>query len=207
MLKGKFIVFEGIDGSGKSTQSALLYNKLCSMDIKSHKTFEPTNRPIGSLLRKYLKGELSCDKKVLAGLFASDRLDHYLNDEDGIIKQVNNGVTVVCDRNYMSNFAYQADEDEDFVPSLNEKVRGMLKPDAHVFIDVSIDEALDRIAKNRENIDIFENKKALTQIRENYKKYFEIFKNEENIIIIDGNRSEQAISDEVFSKLSHLFDV
>lgn len=206
MLKGKFIVFEGIDGSGKSTQANLLYRRLIEQNIDTHKTFEPTNRPIGTLLRTYLKGELSCDTKVLAGLFASDRLDHFLNEDDGIIKLVNNGVTVVCDRNYLSNFAYQADEDENFVPSLNQKVRDMLKPDAHIFIDISTEVALDRIKKNRDVIDIFENEKALKEISANYKKYFKILENEEKIIVIDGNRDEKAIADDVFAKISHLFD-
>lgn len=206
MLKGKFIVFEGIDGSGKSTQSTLLYNKLLSQNVKAHKTFEPTNRPIGTLLRQYLKGEYLADKKVLAGLFASDRLDHFLNQEDGIVKLVNDGVTVVCDRNYLSNFAYQADEDVNFVPSLNKKVREILKPDAHVYIDISTKVALERILKARENIDIFENEKALNEISENYKKYFKLLENEENIIIVDGNRSEQEIACDVYQRLSHLFD-
>lgn len=207
MLKGKFIVFEGIDGSGKTTQSTLLYNKLIEKNIKVHKTFEPTNSPIGKLIRQYLSGENKGQQMALAGLFASDRLDHFFNGEQGIVNLINSGVTVVCDRNYLSNFAYQFDEnDEDFVPLLNQKVREILKPDVHIYIDTSIDVAMSRILKTRENIDIFENKKSLEKISSNYKKCFEKFKNEENILIINGNLSENEIAEEVFLKINHLFD-
>lgn len=204
---GKLIVFEGVDGSGKSTQSTLLYNKLKEQNMLVSKTFEPTNRPIGTLLRKYLCGELTADKKVLAGLFASDRLDHYLNEDDGILKLINDGFTVICDRNYLSSFAYQADDDENFVPSLNKKVRELLKPDLHIFIDVSVDVALERIAKSRDNIEVFENRQSLIDIRKNFDNVFNKFKNEENILIVDGNKSPDELSNDIFNKISYLFDI
>lgn len=205
-LMGKFIVFEGIDGSGKSTQSDMLCNKLKSENILVTKTFEPTNGEIGTLLRKYLRGEISTDKKVLAGLFASDRLDHFLNAENGIIKLISDGYTVICDRNYLSNFAYQADEDENFVPMLNQKARELLKPDIHIYVDVSIDVALERISKSREDIDVFENKQSLLEVTSNYKKIFKQFKNEENILIVDGNKSVDEVAEDIFNKISYLFD-
>lgn len=205
MTKGKFIVFEGIDGSGKSTQSTLLYNKLLQENIKVHKTFEPTNKPIGQLLRKYLKGEYSCDNRALAGLFATDRLDHFLSENDGIISLINNQTTVICDRNYLSNFAYQGQENLDFVLNLNQSVRDMLKPDVHIFIDVSIDIAMNRISKTRENFDIFESESKLEEILKNYKKCFELLKNEENIIIINGNQKEEQVFEEIFEKIKYLF--
>ncbi len=204
MTQGKFIVFEGIDGSGKSTQAEILYNKLLQENIKVHKTFEPTNKPVGTLLREYLKGNYSCDNKVLAGLFATDRLDHFLSDNNGIISLIKNGTTVICDRNYLSNFAYQGEENLDFVINLNQTVRDLLKPDVHIFIDTPVDIALDRISKNRTNVDMFENKKSLEMIRDNYKKCFKWFENDENIIIIDGNRTENEVAEEIYSKVSKI---
>lgn len=202
--KGKFIVFEGIDGSGKSTQAKLLTDKLEQKGINVYKTFEPTTSSIGSLIRLYLAGELKCDKSVLASLFASDRLDHFLS-KNGIMNKVENGISVICDRNYLSNIAYQYDEDEDFALKMNYKVREMLKPDIHIFIDVEPKLALERILNVRKNIDIFENEQSLIQIKANYLKCFEKLKDEENIIIIDGNKPQEQVLQDIYDKISYLF--
>lgn len=204
MEKGKFIVFEGIDGSGKTTQSNMIYNKLLNEGKKVFKTFEPTNRPIGKLLRTYLSGEIKADSKTLAGLFASDRLDHFLNDDDGIVKLYNEGYIIICDRNYFSSLAYQDDNDEDFVLNLNSKVREILKPDCHIFIDLKPCDALKRIKKSRENIDIFENEKELNRIYNNYKKYFKRLENEEKIVLIDGDKSLEEIHKDVINCLDNI---
>ena len=74
--KGKFIVFEGIDGSGKSSQMRLLAQYLGDRGVRVHLTCEPTQSPIGSLLRDCLTGKLDTDERTIAALFAADRLHH-----------------------------------------------------------------------------------------------------------------------------------
>ncbi len=199
MNKGKFIVLEGIDGSGKSTQCELLCAKLAEK-YSVHKTFQPTKDEIGSLLRKYLIGEYEADNLVLATLFASDRLNHLLK-KDGLLERYNRSEIIVCDRNYFSSFAYQGTED-DFVIEINRKAREILKPDLHIFIDVDVKTALKRINENRDSTEIFENEQKLTSVYNNYIKYFKKLENEENIIFIDGNRSLEEISNEIFQKVS-----
>lgn len=201
MHQGKFIVFEGIDGSGKSTQIKLLHQNLNNSFV----TAEPTRSDIGLLLRKYLSGEKKVHTDVLAMLFASDRLDHFLNDDDGILKMISQGIDVLCDRNYFSSFAYQDNlDDEKFILDINAKARSFLKPDVHIFIDVCPEKALERIKNNRNKVEIFENLDALTNIYNNYHKYFELLKNEENIFIVDGNRPKEIISEEIFEYISNL---
>lgn len=83
---GRFIAFEGIDGSGKSTQLVMLKQQLEAAGYKVYNTFEPTDNQIGSLIRDILKGKQSADQLTIAALFAADRLHHILNAEDGLLK-------------------------------------------------------------------------------------------------------------------------
>ncbi len=87
--KGIFIAFEGIDGSGKSTQIQLLKQRLESLGYPIYCTFEPTDNPIGTLIRTIIKGEEKADNKTIAALFAADRLHHILNEKDGLLKKIN----------------------------------------------------------------------------------------------------------------------
>src|SRR5258705_6074651 len=95
-----FIAFEGIDGSGKSTQAKLLSEKLLKTGYKIYSTFEPTDGPIGSMIRKIFKREIEADHKTIAALYLADRLEHLLNKTNGILKQMEEGYNIVCDRYY-----------------------------------------------------------------------------------------------------------
>ena len=85
MQKNLFIAFEGIDGSGKSTQVKLLADKLEALGHQVYSTFEPTKSDIGKMIRTIFSGKMEADHKVIAALFAADRLDHLLNKTDGIL--------------------------------------------------------------------------------------------------------------------------
>ena len=85
--RGIFIAFEGIDGSGKSTQVARLAKRLRSMDYKVYETFEPTDSPIGSLIHQIMIGRIQAGQETIASLFVADRVDHLLNDINGILKK------------------------------------------------------------------------------------------------------------------------
>ena len=90
--RGVFIAFEGIDGSGKSTQIQKLTSRLSAQGIKSYETREPTDAPIGSLIHQIMTGRVvSVDNRAIASLFAADRVDHLLNPYDGICKKLENG--------------------------------------------------------------------------------------------------------------------
>ena len=205
MQKGKFIVFEGIDGSGKTTQAKKLFDKLETLKKEISLTAQPSKGKIGLLLREYLSGKEKAHTDVLALLFASDRLDHLLNDKNGVLKLINSGTNVVCDRNYFSSFAYQNEgEDDTFIVDINKKARQTLKPDLHIFIDVKPLKALERIENNRQEKDIFENFDKLEKVYNNYHKYFNLLKDEENILFIDGDRHEDVIAKDIFDTLVNL---
>ena len=82
--KGSFIVFEGIDGSGKTTQINLLKQKIEALNIKCLETREPSDGPIGVMIRQCLTGRMQMDEAALAALFAADRLDHINNGTNGL---------------------------------------------------------------------------------------------------------------------------
>jgi dTMP kinase len=128
-MKSQFIVFEGIDASGKSTQAALLQDYLMRRGYKAVITSEPSSGPIGNLIRQSMKERVlfSRDEEHLeaqmAYLFAADRHDHLFNDVDGVLKLLSDGYIVIATRYYFSSLAYQGDgpEEFEFVRKLNEK--------------------------------------------------------------------------------------
>lgn len=203
--KGKFIAFEGIDGSGKSTQIRLLNERMKREGIPCYTTMEPTDSPIGSLIHQIMTGRIKTDNKVIAGLFVADRLDHLLNDINGIVNKINEGTTVITDRYYFSSYAYHSvDMPMDWVIKANEQSSNILRPTVTVFIDISADTAIERIAKNRQHQELFEKKSRLVQVREKYFEAFEKLKDEERVVVVDGSRSEQDIAEDIWDKINSM---
>ena len=196
--RGKFIVFEGIDGSGKSTQINLLSKTFEKHNIEHQSTLEPTYGMVGETLHDILSGKIKADPKVTASLFVADRLDHILNEKDGLLNTINSGKTVICDRYYFSSYAYQSVEvPREWVISANRLAADTLKPDVTIFIDIPAEVAMERISKNRDNIELYENLERLTAVREGYFSAFELLKNEENVFVVNGNQKPEKIAEEI----------
>ncbi len=206
--KGKFIVLEGIDGSGKSTQIQYLTEKLMQHGILCYPTMEPTDSPIGSLIHQIMIGRIKTDNKVIAALFVADRLDHLLNDVNGIVPKIQEGVTIVSDRYYFSSFAYHSiDMPMEWVIQANQQCMEILKPTVSIFIDVEPDVAIGRIAKNRFHQELFEKKSRLIKVREKYLEAFEKLKESEHVVIINGNRDTKAIADDIWEEVKKYFEI
>ena len=105
MILKNFIVFEGIDGAGTSSQLKLLSERKESNNFFI--TAEPTGFETGHFLRKMLKGDFPIDQKTAAYLFAADRNEHVFG-KNGIISQTDSGKIVICDRYVFSSLAYQS---------------------------------------------------------------------------------------------------
>ncbi len=203
MNKGLFITFEGIDGCGKSTQVQLLKDHIQANKKDCYSTFEPSSGPIGSLLRQCLTRRVSLDESSMAALFAADRLDHITNHIDGMLDKINNGTFVICDRYILSNYAYQGVKTPiEWVKGLNDHAASLLKADFHFFIDVTPETALSRINSNRDSSELFETSERLTAVRDKYLELIEELKDEENIIVIDGNKTPSQISDDIWKIIS-----
>lgn len=205
MSRGIFIAFEGIDGSGKSTQIQMLAERIRQSGMRCYQTFEPSAGPIGSLTRQILTGRIKTDNRVIAAMFAADRLDHLLNDVDGIAAKVKDGVAVITDRYYFSSYAYHSvDVPMDWVIKTNEESAKVLRPDVTIFLDIDAETAMERITKNRFHTELFEKKSRLEKVRENYFKAFELLKQEEKVVIVDGTKSVEEIAEEIWKQVKKI---
>jgi len=150
---GLFIVFEGIDGAGTSTQCDCLASQLRGKRRVTHVTCEPSGGPVGSVLRLGLSGRMKLGSskmaETMALLFAADRLDHLATEIEPLLRD---GTVVLCDRYDLSSIVYQSatarEEDsaefEQWVRTLN---RYALRPDLTIVLDVEPE-----VAERRRNM-------------------------------------------------------
>ena len=189
--RGKFIVFEGTDGSGKSTQLKALVKYLSDKGVNTFVTREPTDSPFGAVLRSCLVKRIDTDEFTIAAMFAADRLDHIQNPVNGILKKLNEGVNVFCDRYYFSSFAYNGGfVPLDWVVELNRPARELLKPDLTVYIDITAEDAMNRVARRGET-ERYETVEKQKLIRENYLALFKRFPDERVAVIKSMEKKEE----------------
>ncbi len=182
---GKFIVIEGADGAGTTTQSKKLVEEL-----DAYYTFEPTEGLVGRKVDEMISsGDYSADAISLA--FAADRLAHL---EEEVIPKLESGETVVCDRYYHSSLVYQPALGSDFewVKKLN---RHALTPDLTVILDISADEGLSRVEKRGSDGNIFENLDFQSEVIERYRRLPDRL--DEEIHVVSGSDSIE----DVFSRV------
>lgn len=204
--KGKLIAFEGLDGSGKSTQASILARKISEQNIRCFLTREPSDGEIGKLIRETLTHTRQFDKMVLSSLFVADRLDHILNKGNGFIHRINAGETVICDRYYFSNYAYDANNVSlEWLINANSISASIAKPDLSIFIDTDPDVCMNRINANRNKTELYENVETLIRVRENFHKAFHLLADKEKILIVNGNQDVNEVSAEIWEKVSKLF--
>ena len=205
-MSGRFFALEGIDGSGKTTQLRLLAKRLEEAGIPCLSTCEPTDGPIERLLRQVLTRQIRCDSRVVAPLFAADRLDHLLREEDGLCRAVEGGITVLSDRYCFSSYAYQSvDLPLEWVIELNRPCVQLLRPTATLFLDVDPELALERIARNREGTELFETRERLLRTREQYFRAFDLEKAREHVLIIPGDREPEAVARSIWDSVRTFF--
>lgn len=191
-MKGKLIVIEGIDGSGKSTCAKNLAEKLNSINIKTIYTFEPTHSRYGAKLREgMLSEDLDTEEELL--LFVKDRKEHI---EYMIKPALEEGYFIILDRYFYSSIAYQGAKGIDINRIINMHKDFIIKPDIVFIFHLPIDIALNRIISKRGIADRFENETYLKKVD----KIFHSF-NEPFIYHIDTDKDIKIINDELFNIL------
>ena len=188
MNKGKFIVFEGIDASGKSTQIRMLEEYLKSKGVPVYITREPTDSPFGALAHQCMTGRIQSDEKAIAAIMAADRLDHIYNKTNGLLDKINAGVTVISDRYYFSSYAYQgAHLDMDWVIELNRLSAEALRPDVNIFIDIDAQTSMQRL-QGRGDLERYEKLDKQLKVREQYFAAFKRLQGSERVEIVQSEK-------------------
>ncbi len=203
--KNLFIAFEGIDGSGKSTQVRLLSDRLTQEGQKVHTTFEPTNSRIGTMIRDIFSHKMEADHRTIAGLFVADRLDHLLDNETGMLKMLEDGFTVITDRYYFSSYAYHGTHmSMGWVIDANAMSAALLRPDINIYIDVAPEVSMERIRQARESIEMYETLENLKAVRNKYMEAFDKLSAVEKVCMIDGNRDQSEIAEDVLKCIEEI---
>lgn len=198
MVTKNFIVFEGIDGSGTTTQIDILREKLKNKPV--YFTCEPTDGATGKFLREVLKGNIKLHPDTIARLFAADRCEH-LYGEGGIIPTIEKNNIVISDRYIFSNFAYQSNECNESLPRiLNEQFP---LPEIVFYFDINPSVSINRIHK-RGVTEIYEKKEFLEKTRQNYLSIMKEYETKTNIIYIDAEQSIYDISQKIWSVICNL---
>jgi dTMP kinase len=205
MKKNLFIALEGIDGSGKSTQIDLLREHLEKAGHKVYTTFEPTNGPIGKMIRDIFNHRTEADQRTIAALFVADRLEHILNKENGMLKKLEDGYTVITDRYYFSSYAYHGVHmPVDWVIQSNALSAALQRPDLNIFIDIEPETGMERLRKGRTSLELFETLENQKKVRDKYFEVMEQLKSKENIYITNGNRSPEAIAGDIWNAVQRI---
>ena len=193
-----FIVFDGLDGSGKSTQIRRLAEALRAEGREVAVTAEPTDYETGRTLRQALRGDKPATATELAALFLLDRISHNVHPETGIEALLRQGKTVLCDRYYYSSMAYQGGQtDFEWVTRLNVDCPDVRHPDGCLLFDMSPEDCMNRIKAGRDSTEIYETVEAQTRCRAMFQRVTERLKDVDAIYTIHAEQSE----DEVFEQV------
>lgn len=198
LYKGKFVAFEGLDGSGQTTQANLLKDFLVKKGFGVVLTKEPTpESEAGKKIRKILGEEIAVSPIQLQELFAKDRSWHQKNIIKPALKKEK---IVITDRSQFSSFAYGAASgiNLDDLISLN---KNFIEPDLIILLKTSPKTSIKRIKKRGEKETLFEKEKQLEKVWKVYEKLVKRFK---NIVIVDGEKSIEEIRQRVWQIVGSL---
>lgn len=220
MILHNFAVIEGCDGSGTTTQIKLLKKKYENLlnpakptDVFAAEagaaymesfflTGEPTQGPVGILIRQILKGEISVEKDTLARLFAADRGEH-LYGLEGIIARCKRGELVVSDRYTPSSLVYQGLECGIKLPKMLNAA--FPHPELLVYIDLDSEMAMGRIEKREGKDEIYDRLEFQARVRSAYLKLLPWYKESGvNVICLDGAKKPSELADEVWSAVCEM---
>ena len=211
MKQGLLIVLEGVDGAGTTTQSRRLQERLQMLGVAAEVTQEPSDGPMGMLLRLVLSGRLRSPTagasgapswSTLALLFAADRLDHL---ETEVLPRLRGGSHVICDRYYHSSIAYQSctggrsAADRHWIGEINSRAR---RPDLTIVLDVSPKVALARRSQ-RANAEIYDRpalQKALCAFYRELERHIP----SEPIVHVDGDLDLEIVAEAIWAQVEPL---
>lgn len=196
--RGRFIVLEGLDGAGTTTQGALLAARLLEHGIPVELTREPTDGVLGRIARSFTDGRAHFEPETVALTFAADRIEHTVE----IRSLLDAGTWVVSDRYVASSLAYQTSQGLpfDWVRTLNMRA---MEPDATVFVDTSVASCVARLdARGEFNTGPFDQAAALEKARDLYLQAFASDIPLGALVEVDGDGEREAVADAIWAGLA-----
>lgn len=207
--KGLYVTLEGIDGSGKTTQTEKLSEYFRSKGKEVVQTREPRKEGIvGDIVQKVLKGEVKMSSVGLQYLFSTDRVLHH---EDVILPALKAGKIVISDRCFWSAIVYGILDrtggkydlkSADFMLMANSILsmyHQFMVPDYTFYLKIPLATSVKRISQKDDVKEIYEDKEKLKKVIEGYDWLSKKFKNE--ITVVDGNKSVEVVTKEIVSKI------
>jgi dTMP kinase len=208
--KGQYIVLEGIDGSGKTTQIEKLYEYFTSQGKEVVRTREPRKDEglIGELIQKILNGKTKVPSVAIQYLFSADRGMHH---EELILPALRDGKIVISDRCFWSAVPYGVlDLEEDFSDNtakyilISQSILSMYHqftaPDLTIYLDLPVAKAMERLSKMSHEKEIYEEKQKIIKAKEGYDWLLKEFPQE--FRIIDGTKKVDEVAEEIIEIIS-----
>jgi dTMP kinase len=210
-LAGRFITFEGIDGSGTTTQARRMFDALVSADVPVHLTQEPSGGPVGSIIRQIIQrrivalgrtGPRKPSWDTMGLLFAADRLDHL---ECEIEPNLQDGINVISDRYVHSSIVYQSvtsdrDDSREWLALVNGHARA---PDLVIHLDVQPEEAFRRRMERQKMVEMYDDPELQEKLARGYNAVFGGL-GELNVARIDGSLGEDEVHAACMDRLREL---
>lgn len=193
-----FIVFDGMDGTGKTTQMRLLCERLNSLGMETVLTAEPSTSPDGQALRRALSGKEPANNSRMAALFLLDRIGH--NAE--IAEWLAEGKTVISDRYYYASMAYQGQGDNfEWVADMNLNCPHIRKPDGAILLDMEPEDSMARIRAGRttDEMEIYETVAQQEKIRARFARVTEYLKDRDLIITVNAAGTVEEVAERVWA--------
>lgn len=204
MILGNFCVFEGIDGTGTTTQIRELERRCREAAIPSWFTCEPTGNEIGRLIRKVLSGDIQVKPDTMTRLFAADRGEH-LWGSGGISEHLKAGEIVVSDRYFFSSIAYQGAAGDSELPM--KANADFPLPELLFFFDLDSDSAMNRVEVRGGKLEIYEKREFQKRVRDRYHEILPLFASRETqmrIVYIEASLPIEEISEIIWSEIQKL---
>ena len=207
--QGRFIVLEGIDGSGSTTQAARLAERLRALSVPVRSTREPSDGPVGTMIRQVLSGRLVAPGgrapgwATMALLFAADRMDHVESEVEPALAQ---GAVVISDRYDASSLAYQsvssgadAEQAIAWIRALNRQAR---RPDLTIVLDISPERAAERRSRRGDPAQLYEQNELQRALASFYRQ-LPAHMPGDRIAVIDGEGSVEGVHARVWDAYQH----
>ena len=205
MKRGRFIVLEGLDGAGTTSQAERIAAALRRQGQVVRVTREPSDGPVGVLLRQALTARVALPSRepltseTLALLFAADRMDHLAATVEPALAR---GEIVLCDRYVLSSLAYQgASAPLAWVAELNGRAR---PADLTLFLEVDTATAARRRAARGGDAELFDDEPQQRRIARGYREAIRRYGRREKVFVIDGERSLEQVTELALARIAKL---